>query len=379
MSSLQVQLTAVRGPFQLQARFRAPLPGVVALYGPSGSGKSTLVNAIAGLGAATGSIRVGGLTWLDSARGIDVPAEHRRIGYVFQDARLFPHLDVRGNLAYGERRARAAPRVVERKEILDLLGLDPLLARRVHQLSGGERQRVALGRALLAQPSLLLLDEPLASIDAARREEVLPYLERLRDAFALPMLYVSHQYEEVLRLATHVVLLQDGRTLASDTPARMSREPALRALVGQDGVGAVLDVQVARVEPSGLASVRVGSGEVRLSHPSAARGDRLRLHVLARDVIIATEPPHSLSVRNVLAGTLAELVDESAEDVLALVAVGDEQLMARITRAAVAELGLRAGMPVWALVKAASLRGHVYSRPAAIREAGAGADTSTPE
>ena len=378
MSMLEVDISVSRGSFHLQANFAAPLPGVVSLYGPSGAGKSTLINAIAGLVAATGTIRLDKVAWLDSARGVDLPTERRRIGYVFQDARLFPHLDVRGNLAYGEHRAREATQVVKRDEIIALLGLQPLLARRVHQLSGGERQRVALGRALLAQPRLLLLDEPLASIDAARREEVLPYLERLRDGFAIPMLHVSHQYEEVLRLATHVVLLRDGRTLAADTPARLSREPTLRTLVGQEGVGAVFDVEVGRVDPSGLATVRLGTAELRLSQPSARPGDRLRLHVLARDVIIATEPPRGLSVRNVVAGTLIGLVEEGAEDVLALVAIGEEQLSARITRAAVVELGLAVGMPVWALVKAASLRGHVYTRPSGQPSAGDRAEAIFP-
>lgn len=360
---LEVDLTSRRAGFSLHARFIAPTPGVVALYGPSGAGKSTLVNAIAGLVAATGTLRIGGTTWLDSAAGIDVPAERRGIGYVFQDARLFPHLDVAANLAYGERRARGGPQVAERGEIVALLGLDALLGRRVHQLSGGERQRVALGRALLAQPRLLLLDEPLAAIDAPRREEVLPYLERLRDRFLVPMLYVSHQYEEVLRLATHVVLLDQGSTLASGPPAQLSLDPALRAMVGSDGVGTVLEVTVAGIDAgSGLARVRLGEDVLRLPQPQAATGDRLRLHILARDVIVATAPPHGLSVRNVLAGVLAELLDESAEEVLAVVSIGESRLLARITRAASAELGLAIGMPVWALIKAASLRGHVYAR-----------------
>ena len=374
MSTLEVDLTTGQGSFRLQASFQAPLPGVVALYGPSGAGKSTLVNAMAGLAPASGTIRVGDATWLDSARGIDLPAERRGIGYVFQDARLFPHLDVAGNLRYAERRTRGARRIVERDDILDLLALRPLLARRVHQLSGGERQRVALGRALLAQPRLLLLDEPLAALDAPRREEVLPYLERLRDRFAIPMLYVSHQYEEVLRLATHVVLLREGRTVASGSPAQLSVAPELRSMVGQEGVGAVFDVEVHSVDPSGLACVRLGPGELRLAQPHASPGDRLRLHVLARDVIIATELPHGLSVRNAVAGRLAGLVEESPEDVLALVTIGAAQLLARITHAAVAELGLTVGMPVWALVKAASLRGHAYARPTAARDAGPGAD-----
>jgi molybdate transport system ATP-binding protein len=366
----EADLAAERGGFRLRARFAAPTPGVIALFGPSGSGKSTLVNAIAGLMPATGSVRLDGTAWLDSAAGTCLPAERRRIGYVFQDARLFPHLDVSGNLGYGERRAPPGQHFAVRDEIVDLLGLGSLLGRRVHQLSGGERQRVALGRALLAQPRLLLLDEPLAAIDATRRGEVLPYLESLRDRFAIPMLYVSHQYDEVLRLATHVVLLAAGDVLASGTPSELSLDPRLRALVGGDAVGAVLEVEVAAVDPAtGLASVAVGHGQLRLALAGARVGARLRLHVLARDVILATESPHGLSVRNALEGTLAEIVSEAPDEALAIVDLAGSRLLARITRAAVEELRLRPGLPVWALVKAASLRGHVFARASA-REAG---------
>jgi molybdate transport system ATP-binding protein len=366
----EADLAVERGGFRLRARFAAPTPGVIALFGPSGAGKSTLVNAIAGLIPASGSVRLDGTAWLDSASGSSIPAERRRIGYVFQDARLFPHLDVAGNLAYGERRAPPGPRVAVRDEIVALLGLDALLGRRVHQLSGGERQRVALGRALLAQPRLLLLDEPLAAIDVTRRDEVLPYLESLRDRFAIPMLYVSHQYEEVLRLATHVVLLADGHVLASGTPSELSLDPRLRGLVGSDAVGAVLEVEVTAVDPvTGLVSVAVGRGRLRLALPDARVGARLRLHVLARDVILATEPPHGLSVRNALEGTLAEVVTEGRDEALAIVDLAGSRLLARITREAVDELGLRPGLPVWTLVKAASLRGHVFARASA-REAG---------
>jgi molybdate transport system ATP-binding protein len=361
---LEVDLTVARGAFRLEARFAAPTPGVVALFGPSGAGKSTLVNAIAGLlSGVAGQVRLDGSTWLDSAANVDLPTERRRVGYVFQDARLFPHLDVRGNLRYGERRAPAAGHFAVRDEIVALLGLEPLLSRRVHQLSGGERQRVALGRALLAQPRLLLLDEPLAAVDGARRDEVLPYLESLRDRFAIPMMYVSHQYDEVLRLATHIVLLAGGRVLASDTPARLSTDPRLRTLIGADAVGAVLDAEVVALDPvSGLASIALGSGTLRFVLPGACAGARLRLNVLARDVMLAISPPHGLSVRNALPGTLCELVDEGADAVLAGIDVAGTRLLARITRAAVVDLGLAPGVPVWALVKAASLRGHAFPR-----------------
>jgi len=357
---IDADLSVVRGDFRLEARFSAPTPGVIALFGASGAGKSTLVNAIAGLTpVASGHVRIDATTWRDART--DVPAERRRIGYVFQDARLFPHLGVLGNLAYGERRAPAAGRFVARAEVVALLGLTDLLARGVQQLSGGERQRVALGRALLSQPRLLLLDEPLAALDVARREEVLPYLERLRDRYAIPMLYVSHQYEEVLRLATHVVLLAAGRVIGTGTPAAISLDPRLRRHIAPEAVGAVLDVEVTEgAAASGLVTVALGAERLRLVARGVAAGARLRVQVLARDVILATEAPRALSVRNLLHGTLAALEEDGPDHVLASVEVGGARLLARITREARSELGLEPGRAVWALVKAASFQGHAF-------------------
>ncbi len=371
---LDVDVTVRRGTFELAARFACPTPGVVALFGASGAGKTTLVHALAGLlRPAAGHIRLGARTWFDSGAGIELPAERRRIGYVFQDARLFPHLEVSGNLDYGAKRAPRAEAFADRDEVVALLGLGALLGRRVHELSGGERQRVALARALLAQPHLLLLDEPLAAVDIARREEVLPYLESLRDRYAVPMLYVSHQYEEVLRLASSVVLLEAGKAIASGTPAALSAHPRLRALIGAEAVGAVLEATVAGVEPAGgLARLALGTQVLRLSLPGAVSGARVRLNILARDVILSTGAPRGLSVRNALEGSIAALADEDGDSVLATVAVGELSLYARITRAAVEDLGLREGLPVWALVKAASLRTQAYTR----REPGAAATSS---
>lgn len=253
---LKVDVSLVRGEFTLDAHFQTPTPGVTALFGRSGCGKSTLVNVLAGLLPARGRITLGDEVWLDSARGIDVPAEHRRIGYVFQDSRLFPHYTVRGNLLYGA--PRAAP-LQGFDDVVELLGLGPMLARRPRSLSGGERQRVALGRALLSQPRLLLLDEPLASLDVSRREEVLPYLERLRDAFAIPMVFVSHQFDEVLRLATQLAVLDQGRVVAMGDISQVSLAPALRDIVGVDAVGAVVEGRVEKVQASkGLSSVIIG-------------------------------------------------------------------------------------------------------------------------
>jgi molybdate transport system ATP-binding protein len=360
---LTVDVTVERGAFRLRADAAAPVPGVVAAFGRSGAGKSTLVDAIAGLVPATGTVRLGATTWLDSAAGVNVPPERRRIGYVFQDARLFPHLDVSSNLQYGRRRTRGVAEYVAFDEVVALLGLEGLLARRTHALSGGERQRVALGRALLSQPRLLLLDEPLSSLDAARRDEVLPYLERLRDRWAIPMVYVSHRYDEVLRLATHVWLLETGGIVASGTPAETSLDPRLGAALGPELRGTVLETVVDSVDATtGLATLTLGTGRLRLALPLATRGARVRLHVPARDVVIAIEPPRGLSIRNELRGRIERLDDDGPDAVLLTVATAGVHLLARVTRAAANELALRPGLDVWALVKAASLQGHAWSR-----------------
>jgi molybdate transport system ATP-binding protein len=359
---LKATLLKRRDGFTLRAQLQAPTPGVVALFGRSGCGKTTLVNLISGLlEPDEGRVEINGTVLTDTHAGISVPVEKRRIGYVFQDARLFPHLSVLANLRYGEKRATTAPRVVVFDEVIALLGIQSLLQRRPHQLSGGERQRVALGRALLSQPALLLLDEPLAALDSARREEVLPYLEALRDRLSIPMVYVSHQFDEVLRLATHVVLMEAGNVLAQGSLMEVSLRPELRAIVGPESVGAVLDGRVARVEAN-LTDLQVGEGVLRISLKEARAGAPVRVQVLARDVIIATQPPHGLSVRNALQGTITGVVDEQYDDaVLVTVDIGGATLLSRVTREAVAALRLRPSLRVWALVKAVSTRGHAFA------------------
>jgi molybdate transport system ATP-binding protein len=352
--------------FGLSAQLDAPTPGIVALFGRSGCGKTTLVNIISGLLAPDeGRVELDGVVLTDTRERVAIPVERRRIGYVFQDSRLFPHLGVLANLRYGLRRAPRASRSIGLDEVLALLGLEPLLGRRPYQLSGGERQRVALGRALLSQPRLLLLDEPLAALDAARREEVLPYLERLRDKLSIPMVYVSHQLEEVLRLATHVVLMEAGGIVASGTLSDISLRPELQAIVGSEAVGAILDGTVERVDAErGVTDVKVGSGVLHVGLQEASVGARIRLQLLARDIILATEPPRGLSVRNALRGTIADISDDVGNAVLVKVDIGSGvAVLSRITRHAVEDLGLRPGLQVWALVKAVSARGHAYSGP----------------
>jgi len=396
---LTASLLKRRDGFTLQARFQAPTPAVVALFGRSGCGKSTLVNLLSGLlEPDEGFIELDGTVLTDTSARVCVPVERRRIGYVFQDARLFPHFTVLGNLRYGHKRApgvrnsgsasagtmadrqaatsvrdcRSAVadtsgRAIGLEQVISLLGIESILARRPHQISGGERQRVALGRALLSQPHLLLLDEPLAALDAARREEVLPYLEVLRDRLAIPMVYVSHQFEEILRLATHVVLMEAGQVVAQGSLSEVSLLPQLRAIVGPDAVGAVLDGRVAGADTAGgmadiqLSDLPPGRGVLRVSLPNARIGAALRVQLLARDIILATGPPHGLSVRNALEGTIASLTDDGNEDaVLVTVDIGGAMVLARVTREAVSALKLARGGAVWALVKAVSTRGHAF-------------------
>ena len=356
---LQVAAQKRRGAFALDAQFELPTPGVAALFGRSGCGKSTLVNVIAGLlKADSGWVALDDAVLLDTALRIDVLPERRRIGYVFQDARLFPHLSVAANLRYGQRRAQV-PSFVGIDLVADLLDLGALMSRRTHQLSGGERQRVAIGRALLSQPNLLLLDEPLASLDASRREEVLPYLETLRDQLSIPMVYVSHDFDEVLRLATHLVLMESGKTIAQGNLSEMSLNPGVRAIIGADAVGAIVEGTVLGRDPaSGLLRVQVGHGELKVHLGKAANGAKLRVQLLARDLIVATQAPQHLSVRNSLSGAVTAVMSDDEDSDLIGIDIGGTIIMARVTKAATRELGLAPGLPVWALVKTVSLRPH---------------------
>jgi molybdate transport system ATP-binding protein len=361
---LRLQLKKQRGDFSLDIDIQAPTPGVVALFGRSGCGKSTIVNLLAGLlPPDVGHVELNGEVLFDSASKISQPIQSRRIGYVFQDARLFPHYTVLGNLQYGLKRAQGN-RVIGEDETIALLGLEHSLERRPHQLSGGEKQRVALGRALLSQPRLLLLDEPLASLDVARREDVLPYLERLRDRLAIPMVYVSHQFDEVLRLATHVVVLDSGRVAVEGDIGAVSLNPALRSIIGPDAVGAVLDGTVLSIDSqSGLAEIAVGDGVLRV-HAETQVGNRVRVQMLARDIILATQPPQHLSVRNALPGIVGRIEHDGDHSDLVYVNIGDAVVMSRITQAATQALQLTLGSKVWVLVKAVSMRGHTLDASA---------------
>jgi molybdate transport system ATP-binding protein len=362
---LRVEVLKQRGDFTLDAAIEVPTPGTIALFGRSGCGKTTLVNVIAGLLQADRVlVDIDGIVLEDSHARSRMPVERRRIGYVFQDSRLFPHLDVTANLRYGEHRAPPGSRIVEFDHVVQLLGLGDLLARRAFELSGGERQRVALGRALLSQPRLLLLDEPLAALDGPRREEVLPYLERLRDRFAIPMVYVSHRFEEVLRLATHVVVMDAGKVAVQGPIEVVSRHPALRSIVGADAIGSVLNGSIAATDPqTGLATIRVGDGHLHVTLREATPAAPVRVQLLARDIILATQPVDGLSVRNRMQGTIARIVAEDRDTNLVEVDIGGQVVLSRLTRAACMALALREGLSVWVLVKAVSIRGHAFLAP----------------
>ncbi len=362
---LALSIRKMRGSFRLDAAITLQKPGVIALFGPSGCGKSTLIHCLTGLETPDeGRIELNGETFFDSQLGIDMPAERRGVGCVFQDSRLFPHFTVRGNLTFGAARTQR-PAYIAFDDMVELLDLRALLERRPNRLSGGEKQRVAIGRALLSQPRLLLLDEPLASLDHARRGEVLPYLETLRDRLAIPIVYVSHQFDEVLRLATDLVLMRDGSILAQGELSELSLSPALRSMIGMDLVGAVVNAHLLGVDPdTDIARLSVGQGELKVAHKGLAAHGALRVQLLARDIIVATAQPAQLSVRNCLAGRISKIGSEQPGSDLISIDIGGETILARITAAATQDLQLHIGMRVWALIKSVSIQGHSFAAPA---------------
>jgi molybdate transport system ATP-binding protein len=351
---LELDVRCRLGGFALDAAFSAG-SGVTALFGRSGAGKTTLLNLIAGLARpGSGRIAVGGRTLYDSAARIDLPAHERRIGYVFQEGRLLPHLTVRHNLLYGSYFNKKQNPVIGLDAATELLGIGHLLERRPGALSGGEKQRVAIGRALLTNPEVLLLDEPLASLDAPRRAEILYYVERLRDEMGIPIVYVSHSLDEVVRLASTVVLLSDGRVLGAGDVREIMGRVELRPYLGRHEGGAVIEARVSGQDlASGLARLEFAGGALEIPDVEALPGERVRVRV--RDVSIATSRPAGLSIRNVLAGTVVGLSDEEGPSLDVRLDLNGTALLARITRKSAGELALRPGLPVFALIKSVSI------------------------
>ncbi len=347
--SLDLDIEHRLGAFELNARFSTP-PGLTALFGRSGAGKSSLVDIVGGLiRPDRGRVIVDGQTLVDTERGVFVPKHRRRLGYVFQDSRLFPHLSVRQNLLYGRWFAPAADGVANSLEsVVELLGIGSLLERRPGSLSGGEKQRVAIGRALLARPRLLLMDEPLASLDEARRAEILPYVERLRDEVGLPILYVSHSVAEVARLATTVVILTDGRVTA------VGHVADILPLADLGDGGAVLDAVVEGHDDAfALTQLSSLAGGLQVPKLAAVPGTHVRAYIRARDVMLSLQPPQDISALNVLSGKVAEIAPRGAQADIRLDCNG-ATLMARLTNKSVQRLALAPGRPVYAVIKSVS-------------------------
>jgi molybdate transport system ATP-binding protein len=342
--------------FLLDVDFRIEQPGITALFGPSGAGKTSVVNAIAGLlRLRHGRIVVNGRVLFDSDAGIFVPPQARRVGYVFQEPRLFPHMTVEQNLRFGWRRSGRRASEDEIAHIVDLLGLGPLLPRRPRHLSGGEKARTALGRALLSSPEILLLDEPLASLDAARKAEIIPYLERLRDEARLPMLYVSHALDEVSRLADTIVLLNAGQVVAQGSVFDVLTDLALPDFTGASPYGAMLDAQVAAHRPDGLTVLHFAGGELIVPRLQRAEGARLRIRVRAEDVMLALEAPKAISANNILAVTVEAVKPAGATHADLRLRCGPTALIARITRSSLERLALMPGTSAFAIIKSVTV------------------------
>jgi molybdate transport system ATP-binding protein len=355
MSEIRAVFKLALGSFALDVDFIAPAIGVTALFGPSACGKTTLLRCIAGLERANGTLQVNGAVWQDDTRF--VPTHKRPLGYVFQEASLFPHLSVRANLEYGYQRIATSERKVPLQQVVDWLGLGSILERGdPAQLSGGERQRVAIGRALLTSPRLLLMDEPLAALDSNSKQEILPYLETLHRELDIPVFYVSHALDEVARLADHLVLMEQGRVIAggalTETLARLDLPTAHLS-----DAGVVIETSLAQHDPQyHLTRLDFCSGSLwveKLDHPL---GSPVRVRVLARDVSIATILPHDSSISNILQARIAEICDAGPGKVNVRMTVGDTQvLLSRITHRSLDLLGLAVGMSVYAQVKSVAL------------------------
>ncbi len=355
MSQINAQFSLKRDGFALDAKFSAPAAGVTALFGPSGSGKTTLLRCIAGLERASGTLTMNGEIWQDET--MFLPVHQRPLGFVFQEASLFTHLSVRANLEYGYKRIAPAERRVPLAQVVEWLGLARLIGRGdPARLSGGERQRIAIGRALLTSPRVLLMDEPLSALDTQSKQEILPYLERLHRELDIPVLYVSHAMDEVVRLADHLVLMEQGRVIASD---------ALHVILSRldlptahyDDAGAVIEAVVAQQDETyHLTRLDFSGGSLWVSRVEQAFGTRVRARVLARDVSIATQAPHGSSINNILNARIEEIRDEGPDKVIVRMKVGENAtLLSRITRRSRDQLGLNIGMFVCAQVKSVAL------------------------
>ncbi|MEZ5650506.1 MAG: molybdenum ABC transporter ATP-binding protein [Burkholderiaceae bacterium] len=352
--SLSVRIVHSFGAFGLDLDFSAP-PGITVLFGRSGSGKTSVIHAVAGLlRPQQACIAIDGQVLVDTGARIWVPPHRRRVGVVFQESRLFPHLSVAQNLQYGRRLAPPDAHLEPWDRVIDLLGIGHLLGRRPRSLSGGEQQRVAIGRALLAGPRLLLADEPLASLDEARKVEILETFARLRDELAIPIVYVSHSPTEVARLATTVVVLDEGRVRLVGSAVDVLGDPMITPL-GVRAVGAVIEATVAAHHEDGLSELAVNGQVLFLPRVPQAVGERLRVRVPAQDVMIALERPQGISALNILPGSVESIRDGDGPGVIVSLRTPAGRVLARITRRSAKRLALVAGAQCHAVVKTVAI------------------------
>ena len=343
------------GALGLDAAFTSER-GVTALFGRSGSGKTSMIRIIAGLTRpAEGRVVLDGEVLTDTAKSVFIPRHRRRFGYVFQEARLFPHLSVQANLSYGRWFAPKSTRTESFDHVVDLLGIGQLLARSPSKLSGGEKQRVAIGRALLSSPRLLLMDEPLAALDEARKAEILPYLERLRDEMDIPIVYVSHSIAEVSRLANQVVVMRDGKVEAAGPAVEVLSRSSLLPEDRKEA-GAVLEGMVESVDPANrIATILLKSGRFYVPGVAPAAGKPVRIRIPARDVMLATRKPKGLSALNILAGTIAQVSPAEDGTVEIRLDCAGDAVLSRITALSCERLDLQPGMPAFAVIKTVAL------------------------
>ncbi len=353
--SLVVDITHPFGAFTLNVAFEAP-GGITALFGRSGTGKTTVINAVAGvLRPAQGRITLSGEVLFDASQGVALPLHKRRLGYVFQDGRLFPHMTVRRNLMYGARFAPVDATGPGLDDVCDLLGIGGMLARYPGTLSGGEKQRVAIGRALLSHPRMLLMDEPLAALDSARKDEILPYLERLRDHTDMPILYVSHSVSEVARLATSVVVLEDGQVARSGSAEQVLSDPDMVRQIGLREAGAIVPAALIKHHDDGLSELSISGGQLLLPRVQLEPGAVTRVRILAKDVMIALARPRDVSALNILPCEILTLRGGDGPGMIVQMACGSDRLLARITRRSADALALAPGVNVHAVIKSVSI------------------------
>ena len=358
MSGIKAVFRRTVGDFSLDVNLQLPGRGVVAIFGASGSGKTTFLRCMAGLERAPGGfLSINGEAWQDDAKRLFKPVYKRSLGYVSQAANLFAHLTVQGNLDYGLKRIPASERKVSLDQVVELLGIDKLLARQPAMLSGGESQRVAIARALATSPQLLLMDEPLAALDMQRKAEVLPYLERLNTELAIPIVYVSHAPDEVARLADQLVLLDAGRVTASGSTRDLMTRLDLPLAHG-DAAAAIIEAVVTRVEPEyHLSHAQFAGGQVSVLNPHLKIGQKVRLRVQARDVSLTLERQQGTSVLNIFAATVTAISNDSPGQVMVAFDAGGATLLARITLKSLEALQLTTGSPVFAQVKGVAVLG----------------------